>query len=110
MSRIVLIYTIKYWQKLPVVQVWYENGRAANFINPSKIFAESVNHVIKVNPNLRARIVPTVSQSESDLDAYALQYIDEVGSGYFEYRRIFGEWADHYGTILLDFATSNPII
>ena len=77
-----------------------------NFINPCKTFAESVKHVIKVNPNLRARIVPTVSQSESDLDLYELQYIDEIGSGYFEYRRIFGVWADHYGTFVLDFPNS----
>ena len=84
---------------------WPENRRTTKFINRSKTFAESVRHVIKDNPNLRARIVPTGQQSESDLDLYALQYIDEVGSGYFEYRRIFGEWADHYGTFLLDFAS-----
>ena len=70
-----------------------------------------MRHVIKVNPNLRARIVPTVTQSESDLDLYALQYIDEVGSGYFEYRRIFGEWADHYGTFYKTLpAENNPVI
>ena len=78
-----------------------ENRRTTSFINLSKTFAESVKHVIEVNPNLRARIVPTVSQTESDLDLYALQYIDEVGSGYFEYRRIFGEWVDHYGMFFL---------
>ena len=69
--------------------------------------------MIKDNQNLRARIVPTGQQSESDLDLYGLQYIDEVGSGYFEYRRIFGEWGDHHGTFLLDFAilaASNPFI
>ena len=56
-----------------------------------------MKHVIHVNPNLRARIVPAVTPSESELDSYELQYIDEVGSGYFEYRRIFGVWSDQYG-------------
>ena len=42
----------------------------------------------------------TVTRSKSDLDLYELQYIDEVGSGYFEYRRIFGEWDDHHGKFL----------
>ena len=80
---------------------WDRLEFTSNFINPDKTFVDSVKHVIKINPNLRARIVPTVTQSESDLDLYELQYIDEVGSGYFEYRRIFGEWADHYGMFFL---------
>ena len=66
-------------------------------INTDKTFADSVKHVVEVNPNLRARIVPTVTPSESELDSYELQYIDEVGSGYFEYRRVFGLWSDQYG-------------
>ena len=70
------------------------------FTDPKKTFAESVKHVINVNPNLRARIVPTPSLSKSDLDLYELKYVDEVGSGFFEYRRIFGEWDDHYGKFI----------
>jgi len=61
-----------------------------------QIFADSVKHTIQVNPNLRARIVQTYAPTESDLDLYELRYIDEIGPGYFEYRRIFGEWANQY--------------
>ena len=51
-----------------------------NYIYSEKTYANSVKHVIKVNPNLRrkvlrARIVPTI-QSESDLDSYELQWVD----------------------------------
>ena len=56
-----------------------------------------MKHVIQVNPNLGARIVPAVTSSASALDSYELQYIDEVGSGFFEYRRVFGIWTDQYG-------------
>ena len=78
-----------------MVKVWRKLTKILLLKPHYKTFANAVKHVIEVNPNLGARI--TNSSSEPELDSYQLNYVDEIGSGYFEYRRVFGEWVDQYG-------------